>query len=104
MISRAIAQVLIGDGKILAQSDDFAIERHAEVERLVEAYGVPAGVQAPGSLFAAPFGRRHVAIVSVAGRRFRFLILSRSLYNVIPDPFAIAERFPPRWEASGSLP
>lgn len=104
MISRALAQVLISDGRIVAQSDDFAHEWSAEVERIVEAFGLPSGTLAPECLFAVRFGWQHVAVVSVAGRRFRFLIFSRSLYNVIPDPFAIAERFPPRWEASGSLP
>jgi hypothetical protein len=50
-------------------------------------------------LFATPFAGRRVAVVNVSGRRFRFLILPRALYDVIPDPFAIAERFPPRWDA-----
>jgi hypothetical protein len=40
--------------------------------------------------------------VSVNGRRFRFLILGRSLYDAIPDPFAIVDRFPPKWD--GPLP
>lgn len=104
MISRAIAQVLVGDGRVLAQSDDFLPEWQPDVEHIIEAFELPAGVSSPDSLFAIPFARRHVAVVSVLGRRFRFLILSRRLYNVIPDPFAIAERFPPNWDASGTLP
>src|SRR5262245_53530878 len=104
MISRAIAQLLIGDGRILAQSDDFQPEWQPEVERIIEEFALPPGVTAPDLLFAIPFARRYVAVVSASDRRFRFLILTRRLYNVIPDPFAIAERFPARWEATGTLP
>ncbi len=103
MISREIAQILVGDGRIYAQSDNFDSGWQPEVERIIEGFGLPTGVLAPDSLFAVPFSRRQVAIVSVSGRRFRFLILSRPLYDVIPDPFAIAERYPPRWEAAGTL-
>jgi hypothetical protein len=98
MISRTIAQAVIGDGGVLAQSDNFDDAWRPEAERIVEGFGLPRGAAAPDSLFAVPFGRRHVAVVSVAGRRFRFLILSRAFYNAIPDPFAIAERFPPKWD------
>jgi hypothetical protein len=104
MISRAIAQLLTSEGRVLAQSDDFQPEWQTEVERIIEAFGRPAGVSAPDLLFAIPFGRRQVTVVSISGRRFRFLIFSRRLYNVIPDPFAIADRFPPRWEATSRLP
>jgi len=98
MIPRTIAQVVVGDGGLLARSDDVDEEWRPELERIAEAFGLPRGVAAPDCLFAVPFASRRVAVVSVSGRRFRFLILPRALYNVIPDPFAIAERFPPRWE------
>lgn len=104
MISRAIAQILTVDRRVLAQSDDFQPEWQPEVERIIEEFALPPGISAPDMLLAIPFGRRHVAVVSAIDRRFRFLILTRRLYNVIPDPFAIAERFPPRWEATGTLP
>jgi hypothetical protein len=104
MISRAIAQVLVGDGRVLAQSDDFDPECQPDVEHVIDAFELPAGMSAPDSLFAIPIARRHVAVVSVSGRRFRFLVLSRRLYNVIPDPFAITDHFPPNWEATGTLP
>jgi hypothetical protein len=98
MIPRTIAQAVVGDGGLTVQSDDFLADWRPEAERIVEGFGLPRGVSAPDCLFAVPFGRRHVAVVSVAGRRFRFLVLKQSLYNAIPDPFAIAERFPPRWD------
>jgi hypothetical protein len=99
MIPRTIAQAVVGDGGVLARSDDFDEDWRPEVERIVEGFGLPRGVVAPECLFAVPFAGRRVAVVSVSGRRFRFLILARALYDVIPDPFVIAERFPPRWDA-----
>jgi len=104
MIPRTIAQALYVDGRFVAKSDDFDDAWQTEAERIIEAFGLPAGVSAPDSLFAVPFGRRQVAIVSVSGRRFRFLVLPRRLYDVIPDPFAISERFPPQWDNVRTLP
>jgi len=98
MIPRTIAQAVVGDAGLAGWSDDFRDDWRPEVERVVEAFGLPRGTSAPDCLFAVPFARRHVAVVSVSGRRFRFLILPRKLYDVIPDPFAIAERFPPKWD------
>jgi hypothetical protein len=98
MISRTIAQAVVGDGGLVAESDNFHADWRAEVERVVEGFGLPHGVSAPACLFAVPFARRHVAVVSVCARRFRFLVLTQALYSAIPDPFAIADRFPPRWE------
>ena len=98
MISRTIAQAVVSDGGVLAQSDHFDGFWRPEAERIVEGFGLPRGQSAPECMFAIPFGRRHVAVVSVAGRKFRFLILSRALYNAIPDPFAIAEKFPLKWD------
>ncbi|HEX3151524.1 MAG TPA: hypothetical protein VHR66_25835 [Gemmataceae bacterium] len=102
MIPRTIAQAVVGDGGLIAWSDDFDDAWRTEIERIVEAFGLPRGIAAPDGLFTVPLLRRHVAIVNVAGRRYRFLILSRKLYDVIPDPFAIADRFPPKWD--GPLP
>jgi hypothetical protein len=98
MISRSIAQVIADETGVLAHSDNFDENWRADIERVIAGFGLPANVQAPECLFAVPLNRRHVAVVSVAGRRFRFLILSKPLYNVIPDPFAIVERFPPKWD------
>lgn len=98
MIPRTIAQAVVGDGGVLAQSDHFDDAWRPEAERIVDAFGLPRGASAPACLFAVPFGRQHVAVVSVAGRRFRFLILARRLYNAVPDPFAIAEHCPLKWD------
>jgi hypothetical protein len=102
MISRSIAQAVVGDGGIFAHSDGFDDAWRPEAERIVEAFGLPRGAQAPECLFAVPFGRRQVAVVTVLGRRFRFLILGRRLWDAIPDPFAVVDRFPPKWD--GPLP
>lgn len=98
MVPRSIAQAVVGDNGLTAHSDNFDDAWRPEAERIVEGFGLPRWVMAPDALFAVPFGRRQVAVVSVSGRRFRFLILPRALYQVIPDPFAIADRFPPRWD------
>jgi len=103
MIPRSISQAIVGDGTFLA-SDDFDESWRPEVERIVEAFGLRAGVSAPESLFVVPFNRRQVTVVSVLGRRFRFLVLQRTLYNVIPDPFAIIARFPANLDNAGTLP
>lgn len=73
----------------------------------------PAGVACPAALFAVPVGRSHVAVVQVAdqpsgsdreaGLGFRFLILTRNLYDSLGDPFAIDDRFPPDWSVRGQL-
>jgi hypothetical protein len=46
-------------------------------------------------------GRPAVAQGSEAG--FRFLLMSRPLAD-LGDPFAVADRFPPDWQAVGELP
>jgi hypothetical protein len=104
MISRVIAQAIASDAGLAAHSDDFLDDWRPEVERIIAGFGLPANIHAPDCLFAVPFQRRQVAVVAVAGRQFRFLVLSRALYNVIPDPFAIVARFPPQWDKMGTLP
>jgi|SRR5262245_15843307 len=103
MIPRGIAQAVLGDGGLFLRSAEFDEEWLAEAERIVAGFALPSNASAPDCLFAVAFARRRVAVVSVSGRRFRFLVLPRALYDIIPDPFAIADRFPPRWEGSGPL-
>jgi hypothetical protein len=104
MIARTIAQAIYQEGRPLARSDDFDETWQSEVERIVAGFGLPAGESLPECLFVVPFARRRVAVVTVSGRRFRFVILSRALYEAIPDPFAIVERFPFGPELANSLP
>jgi hypothetical protein len=102
--------VLLADArgvKVVARSDEFDVP---EGERLAVLFGPrPAGVACPLAHFARPFGKKHVAVVTVADRPsellgFRFLVLSRELYAHLGDPFAVADRYPPNWFAAGSLP
>jgi hypothetical protein len=108
-----IAQALIvADARgvrVVAESDGFDAP---EGERVAVLFGKrPPGVSCPLAHFACPFGSRHVAVVQVADRpgpndplAFRFLVLDRELYRHLGDPFAIADRYPPPWGASGTLP
>jgi hypothetical protein len=106
----AIAQaVLISDARgvrVVARSEGFD---EPEAERIAVLFGPrPPGVACPLSHFARPFGKTRVAVVTVADRPdgslgFRFLVLDRTLYGHLGDPFAIADRFPPDWNAKGPL-
>lgn len=93
--------------RVLAASDGFD---EPEAERIAVLFGPrPAGVMCPLAHFAKPFGKKHVAVVTVADRQdgslgFRFLTLDRTLYGHLGDPFAIADRFPPDWQAKGPIP
>ncbi len=93
--------------RVVAHSDDFDTP---EAERIAVLFGErPDGVACPLAHFACPFGRQHVAVVCVEDRPggalgFRFLVLARELYSHLGDPFAISDRYPPDWNASGRLP
>jgi hypothetical protein len=106
----AISQALLTSDargvRVVARSDGFD---EPEAERIAVLFGPrPAGVPCPLAHFARPFGKRRVAVVTVADRPdgslgFRFLVLDRTLYGHLGDPFAIADRFPPDWNAKGPL-
>jgi hypothetical protein len=108
-----IAQgLLVADARgvrVVARSDGFD---DPEAERVAVLFGRrPPGAACPLAHFACPFGARHVAVVQVADRpgpndplAFRFLVLDRQLYKHLGDPFAVADRYPPRWDLSGPLP
>lgn len=108
-IQQAVALAEPRGVKVMAQSDDLDT---AELERIAVLFGTrPAGVRCPLAHFACPFGKSHVAIVRVEDRPgsgdplgFRFLVLGRELYGHLGDPFAISDRYPPNWNASGTLP
>jgi hypothetical protein len=92
--------------RVVAQTDGFD---SPEAERIAVLFGArPAGVACPLAHFACPFGRKFVAVVRVEDRPngvlgFRFLVLARELYVYLGDPFAISDRYPPDWRASGPL-
>jgi hypothetical protein len=95
---------------VRARSPGFAEEWLPWAERLCAGFGEPPPGQAcPPTVFAQPFGPRHVAVVQVVGQpgalTFHFLVLPRRLYaDIGGDPFFIAEQCPPPWEARGNLP
>jgi hypothetical protein len=122
MTDIAIEQALYGGQgpggyQFLARSPGFRDDWVPEAERLCTAFGDrPAGVSCPGCVFAQPLGREHVAVVQAAdqgaddaGRpgalAFRLLVLPRPVYGDLGgDPFLIADRYPPSWQARGVLP
>jgi hypothetical protein len=95
----------------VAQSLAFREEWHADLESLAVGFGErPAGVKCPTAVLARPLGNDAVAVAHVAdqpggsGLAFHFLILPRGPYTrYIGDPFRVAERFPPDWQARGQL-
>jgi hypothetical protein len=106
-----------GGYRFLARSPGFLDEWLPEAERLCTGFGDrPAGVACPAAVFARPLGKRHVTVVQVAdqghddaGRPgalgFHLLVLPRPAYRGFGgDPFALAERCPPPWQARGDLP
>ena len=101
--------VVIGDSRsvrVVSHTDDFDVP---EAERIAVVFGPrPDGVACPLAHFACLFGATHVATVRVEDRGdalgFYFLILARELYRHLGDPFAIADRYPPNWTATGILP
>jgi hypothetical protein len=106
-IQQAVALADVRSVRIAAQTDEFDA---AEAERIVVLFGSrPAGVACPLAHFACPFGRKHVAVVRVEDRPgdylgFRFLVLARDLYTHLGDPFAVSDRYPVNWLATGTLP
>lgn len=106
-IAQAVVAVDSRGARIVATSDRIDA---AECERIAVLFGQrPTGVMCPLAHFACPFGADHVAVVQVADQpwprlAFRFLIFAKDLYRHLGDPFAIADRYPPDWIVSGTLP
>lgn len=96
-----IRQVILNsDGRVRAKSPqlDFSIEE--AIQTLAACFGTISG----RSLFVQPIAHNHVAIGRFDPEHgFYFLILGQPLYDALGDPFAIAERYPPDWSASGEL-
>ncbi len=101
---------------LLARSPGFADDWQPAVRDLLTGFGARrAGVACPSAVFAKPLGTEHVAIVQVAdleseGRGglpdlgFRVLVLPRRPYaDLLGDPFAVADRFPPDFHPGAPL-
>jgi hypothetical protein len=107
---RIATALLVTDARgvrVVAASPEFDT---AEAERIAVLFGYPPpGVACPLAHFACPFGKHRVAVVRVEDRPggllgFRFLVLRTELYRHLGDPFAISDRYPPDWFATGPLP
>ena len=97
---------------VVAKSDGVPFELEDAALRVAAKYGprLP-GIAVPRAVFAAPHGWSHVFVGQVADQPgpdsplgFRLLVLNRPLYDALGDPFAIADRYPPEWNARGALP
>ncbi|MCZ2342307.1 MAG: hypothetical protein LC104_10995 [Bacteroidales bacterium] len=116
-VDLAIAQAIVLTNatgpSLVAHSGEFGFSWEEAVLTIAARFGTrPAGIACPEAIFAIPFERKHVAVVTVADQKpgeadsplgFRFLILGKSLYEALGNPFAIADAFPPRWENRGTL-
>jgi hypothetical protein len=105
-----------GGYRFLAKSPGFLDEWLPLAERLCMGFGErPPGVACPLCVFAQPLGRKHVAVVQAADQgyddadrpgvlAFYLLVVPREEYELWDgDPFALADRFPPPWQARGDL-
>jgi hypothetical protein len=105
MTDLSIEHALIEGDALIARSTKFADEWLPSTMALCKGFGSPPSDTAcPEALFAQPFRTASIAIVQVSWPRFRVLVLGRELYRHLHDPFAIADRYPPDWEARGSVP
>ena len=110
MTDLLIAQAVIEGDTVRAQSSNFEEVWSSRAIDLCRKYGFPS-TEMPGldAVFALPFDKKRVVIAQVAGQtayrhlRLRLLVLGRELYHHLNDPFAIADQFPPDWEARGTL-
>lgn len=95
---------------VVAKSDGLKFKQEETAIGIARRFGVsPAGVSVSSAMFATPFDRNQVTVVQFTTQpgsllAFRFLILTRRLYEAIGDPFVLSDRFPPDWSTRGSLP
>jgi hypothetical protein len=100
--------------RLVARSPGFDDDWLPEAERLVLGFGPRRGGRhCPLAVFAKPISRKHVAVVRVMdenpgfpiGLRFHLLVVERKAYEAwIRDPFLLAHKFEPAWDAKDSLP
>ena len=102
VVMLSIAQCLIrrdGSGPaVVAKSNGFPFAHEELTLQSAAKFGTVSA-----AVFALPFGTSHVAVGQATKGAFRFLVLDRSLYEALGDPFAVADQFPPNWNARGEL-
>src|SRR5262245_528070 len=115
LVEQAVFHTIDNDGLHLgARSPQFLDDWIAPCEKLCRGFGrPPEGLACPPALFAHPMKRHHVAVVQVASSangqpgplRFHVSVLRADEYAGLGGvPFAVAERCPPNWDATGELP
>jgi hypothetical protein len=118
LVEQAIYGNFDGGGyRFVARSPSFRDDWLAEAQRLCAGFGDrPPGVLCPKALLVQPLDRKHVVIIQVAdqgtddaGREgalgFHLLVIPRAAYRGWDgDPFTLAKRCPPDWQARGELP
>jgi hypothetical protein len=97
--------------RVVARTTGVPFAREEEAVRWAVRFGPrPPGVRCPAAVFAKPLDPSTVVVGQAADLgdgddpplAFRFLFVPREAYP--GDPFALAERFPPNWAASGDVP
>jgi hypothetical protein len=99
---------------LLARSPGFDDAWLAEAERLILGFGDRrGGLRCPLTVFAMPLTAGQLAVVRVQDEkpgylstalRFHFLVVDRKTYEeLIRDPFMLAAKVAPTWQASGAL-
>src|ERR1051326_4568093 len=101
--------------RCLAQSAGFDPAWLPLAEQLILGFGERRpGVRCPLTVFAKPLMNRHIAVVRVRDEPterfptvmcFHVLVVDKKSYEgFIRDPFMLAEKVEPTWEAQGTLP
>lgn len=101
--------------QLIAKSSGFDDTWLPEAERLVLGFGERIhGMRCPLTVFAKPLTAKHVALVRVKDEKpegfssslhFHFLVVERKIYEAwIRDPFLLADKIEPTWEAKDTLP
>jgi len=101
VIDLTIQQLLLDGAVVRARSSNVPDEHEQALIDLHGRWRHPGDEEA---LFARPLGKMHVIIGRGRHGRLHLLIMGRELYNLLHDPFAIADRYPVNYDARGSLP
>src|SRR5262249_14592762 len=96
--------------RLIARSAGFDASWIADAQHLILGFGDRRpGLRCPLTVFARPIGARHVTVARVMSSdgelHFHFLVVERKAYEAwIRDPFMLAEKLPPSWDAQETLP